>query len=111
MGDAEIGAEVLLDLGSAELRISVGVEQTGFGGEQGAEPVYVDRPPFHDDVRIEDWQFQFIGDEGRDDIIEVERRVLAAPGVEFPVYHSLGACPWVLLLDKDRTMVTNPGVV
>ena len=109
---AQVCAEVVLDGSSVELRIAVGVEQAGLGGEQRSRAVDVDRPALHHDSRGEDR-------EGRApaairvgiDVVEVVRRILAAPGVVVPVDDRLlAAVPW-RALQENRAVVPAPGVV
>ena len=111
VGDAEIVPEARLDLAPGEAGIPVGVQQTGLGGEQRAGAVHVDGPAFHDDAGMEDRHPELVGDPRRNDVIEVIRRVLAAPGVEAPVDDRLFHPAVARAVDEDRPVVTAPGVV
>ena len=87
---AEVVAEIPFDVVLRELRIAVGIEQAGFGREDAAAAVAVDRTPFEDDAGDEAAAILQLGDAARDLIIEIERRIFAAPGVVVPVDEGSG---------------------
>src|SRR6059036_3217063 len=78
-------AQVLLDLLLRQLRIAVRIQQTGFGGQQRAAAVDFDRPAFQDDPGREHRQLPQFCDVLGNRVVEVERRVTAAPGVVGPI--------------------------
>ena len=106
---AKIIAQPLLNLLPRKLRIAIWIEQTSFGGEQRACAVHLDRAAFQYHVRIINRQTQRLCHARRDDLIEIARRILAAPGIVIPIDHRqsriLGAG------QKNRPVITAPRLV
>ena len=107
---AEVGPEILFDFRASQLRIAVGIEQAGLGGQQSSPSVHVDRAALQHDAGLEYGKAQLFGDPGRYDVIQVVRRILPTPGVEPPVDDGLRMLR-IRPLNEDRSMISAPGVV
>ena len=101
--------QVPLHVLTAELRIAILIEQALLGRQHAAESVEVDRAPFEDDPRLEAAKLQALIDSLRHDVVVIERRILAAPGVVAPIdQHRLAP---LRADEKHRPMIAHPGVV
>ena len=107
--DAEIVLQRLLDLSAPQLRIPVPVEQAGFRRQKQPLPVHVDRAALEHHVDGKPPQPQSPRDPGGNPVVEVERRILAAPSVVHPVSQRDFAGADVS--NKDRPMIATPAVV
>jgi hypothetical protein len=84
--DTEQPAQARLDLGARQRRVAVLVQQALLGRQHSAGAVDVDRAALEDQPAVELRQAQRRGHLSRDRVVEVPRRVLAAPGVESAVH-------------------------
>ena len=107
--DAEVVAQILLDVAAEEPRIAVLVQEALLAGEQQARAVHVDGAAFKHHVVFKAVQLQRARDARRDFVVEIVGRILAAPGVVHPVGH--GDLPGAPVLHEDRSVVAAPGVV
>src|SRR5208282_2670357 len=87
--DAQIAAQLFLDLGTGEPGIAIRIEQALFGGQTGALPIHVDGAALEHEgrpVAIGTFDLQHLL---RDLVIaipgEVQTAVETAPGVESPI--------------------------
>src|SRR5204863_506878 len=94
--NAEVIPKKSFELCFAEIGITIWVEEASFSGEQAAFSIHFDRPAFHDDARREERQFSETRNPLRDDIIQVEWRVLAAPRIVAPIHDCPRACAGVV---------------
>src|SRR5438477_9523658 len=99
------------------MRVTIGVQQAGFGSEDAAAAVAVDRAAFEDDAGDEAAAALQLGDAARDLVIEIERRILAAPGVVVPVDEGGGErlriadCGLQIGGEECWSVIAAPGVV
>ena len=102
-------AEVFFNLLLVELRIAVGVEQAGLGGEQVSYPIDIDAAAFHNDVGREAFHVEVISN--MDGNLGVEFvRIFATPCVVVPIDEGSFGC--VLSVEQEGwTMVATPSVV
>ena len=81
--------EVFFNLGLVELRIAIGIEKTGLGGELGALAIEFHRTSFHHDPGSKVGNTQGLGDMNRNLIIQVMRGVFFTPGIVVPLHEHL----------------------
>ena len=94
-----------------QLRIAVRIQQTGFRGQQRAAAVDFDRPAFQDDPGREHRQLPQFCDVLGNRVVEVERRVTAAPGVVGPIRDGAFAHAAVVTREKNRAVIATPRFV
>ena len=111
VADAQIVAQILLNLCLRQLWIAVGVEQAGGGGEQAAETVDVERAAFHHDAGMKHRDVERRTHERGDHVVEVIGRILVAPGIEAPVDDGLLGLSVGPSLHEDGAVVPAPRVV
>ena len=110
LGDSEKATQRGFDVGPAPARIAIGVQQAGLSGEGGAGAVQIDRAPFEHHLGREPGQAERFGDPPRGGVVEVVRRILAAPGVVIEI-HSCHAGGRRRITNYDCPVIPNPGVV
>ena len=108
---AEIIAQVLFDLPLGQVRIAIGVQQTRLGREQRPVAVHVNRAAFQNDPRREEGELPQIRDVLGDGIVEVERRVFAAPRVVAPVNDRPLVDAVVVAHQKNGAVIAAPRLV
>ena len=91
------------------MRIPVGVQQAGFGGEQQPGAIDVDRSAFQHHLDRKTPQAQRPADSGRNPVVARERRVFSPPGVVAPVRHRYFAGPQIP--DENRPVVAAPAII
>ena len=107
---AEVCPEKLFDFPASQLRIAVGIEQAGLGGQQSSPSVHIDGATLQHDTGLEHGKAQLFGDPGRYDVVQIVRRILPTPGVEPPIDDGLRMLR-IRPLNEDRSMISTPGVV
>ena len=84
VGEAQRTGQQRLDLFAIQRRISVGIEQTLFGGDEEAGAIGIDRPAFQDDRDMAAGEARGRGESGADVFI-ARHPELAAPAVELEI--------------------------
>ena len=111
-GDAEIAAQLLLDVRARELGVAVRIEQAFFGGQAGALAVHMNGAALEHEggpvsVRALDFQYLLrhllVAVPG-----EVQTAAKAAPGIEGPIH---AAAPAFGIDDESRPAVAYPCIV
>ena len=111
LADAEVVAQPGLDVVSCQCRVAVRVQQTLFGCHQCAGAVDLDRAAFQHHVD------RFAGDAERfrhlrrDRVVEIEWRILAAPGVEPEIQREALRALRPVTRDEYRSVIAAPGIV
>ncbi len=109
--DAERVAQQRLDVGARQRRVAVRVQQALLGRQQRAFAVDLDRAALEHDARLGVARHaERFGHLPADLPIEIERRVLAAPGVVVEVDRE-PRCIERRSRDEDRAVIARPGVV
>src|SRR5438132_1231627 len=90
------------------MRITVRIQETRPRRQNCAATIAIDRASFQNNSRYEAPTPLQLGDSARHVVVEIERRILAAPGVILPI----DECGRQMLpAKKCRSMITTPGVV
>src|SRR4051812_31286360 len=82
--------KVFFNLLLIKVRVSVLVKQARSGCEQGAFAIEFNRTTFHYDSGVKYRKIQMICDQRWNNIIQVEGRVFAAPGIITPIDNRFG---------------------
>ncbi len=106
--DSKRLAQAKLDCRSIQMRVSVWIQQAGFGRDENACSIDLDCSAFEDHIAAERRDIQNRRHFFRDRIVQIPRRVLFAPAVECPASRDQVA---FAVTDEDRTVIANPGVV
>ena len=77
---------------TGEVGVAVWVKQDGFGSEELAASVDLDRAAFEDHAAFENRKAEGGGDALRDGVVEIPGAEFSAPCVEFPVGNGHLAC-------------------
>lgn len=106
-GHAEQAGEQCLDLGLAQARVAIGIEQHGLGGDQRALAVHVDGPTLVGQRHAETLQAEAIENPPRQaGVLRVGG--LSTPGVETPA--DTGQ-PELRMADETRSGIAAPTVI
>src|SRR6185503_21146514 len=95
----------LFDLGFAQVRISIGIEQASFSRHQRAAAIHFNRTTFENHPRREERQTAQVRDVLWNGVVQIERRIFAAPGVVAPIDDGSLALAIAFADEKDWAMV------
>src|ERR1700679_1166488 len=109
LGDPEVAAKLLLDVGPRELGVAVRIEQAFLGGQAGTLAVHMNGAALEHErgpVSVRSLDFQYLL---RHFVVAVPRKVQtapeAAPGIEGPIH---AAAPPFGIDDEGRPTVAYP---
>ena len=108
---AVVVPQVPLDLLLRQLGVPVRIEEAALARQQRPGAVHLDRAPLHHDARMEHLDPELRAHLRGDHVIEVEGRVLPAPGIVAPVDDRLFDLAGDGALHEAGAVIAAPGVV
>lgn len=111
LGHTEVIAEVLLNLRFGEMRISIGIKEASFGGEEGTASIDLDGAAFHDDAGRKERESAKSGDVLGEGVVEIEWRIFAPPRIVSPIDDGAFMISGDIADEKDGAVIAAPGFI